>query len=57
MDWKNYTLSVYFAENFLSFTVSHFVDFSANSRRELRDIRRAQGVYVRKGRKDPSPEL
>lgn len=48
--WCNDTLSEYYADDFKSFSEDHFAELSASTRRELRDVLRRQGVYVKKGR-------
>lgn len=48
--WCNDTLSEYFAEDFKSYSEEDIAELSASTRRELRDLLRRQGVYVKKCR-------
>ena len=50
MDWYGATLSEYYAEDFATFTEENFNAISSNDRRQLRELLRKLGVYVRKGR-------
>lgn len=48
--WKGSSLSEFFADDFIQFSIEDFRSLDANIRRNLRDHLRRSGVYVPKGR-------